>query len=72
MAKGMTGPNGIIRQSEFFVYSQRDRDAIEKCMELGYDFPEITTWIRATKEDFALAITGPYFNRNLIFVGKFF
>ena len=55
MLHRLSGPNGIIRQSEFFVYSQRDRDAIEKCMELGYEFPEITTWIRATKEDFALA-----------------
>ncbi len=48
------GENGIIRQSEFFVYSKKDRDAVEKCMELGYKFPEITTWIRATKEDFNL------------------
>ncbi len=48
------GPYGIIRQSEFFVYTDKDRKAVEKCMELGYTFPEITTWIRATKEDFKL------------------
>ncbi len=48
------GENGIIRQSEFFVYTKKDREALEKCMELGYKFPEITTWIRAKKEDFAL------------------
>ena len=48
------GPNGIIRQSEFFVYSKKDREAVERCMDLGYKFPEITTWIRATKEDFNL------------------
>ncbi len=48
------GKNGVIRQSEFFVYSKKDREALEKCMELGYEFPEITTWIRAKKEDFAL------------------
>lgn len=48
------GEKGIIRQTEFFVYSEKDRKALEKCMELGYEFPEITTWIRATKEDFAL------------------
>ena len=48
------GKNGIIRQTEFFVYSEKDRKALEQCMELGYDFPEITTWIRATKSDFAL------------------
>ncbi len=48
------GPYGLIRQSEFFVYTKQDRTAIEKCMELGYRFPEITTWIRASKEDFKL------------------
>ncbi len=48
------GPNGMIRQTEFFVYSQKDRTALEKCMELGYEFPEITTWIRASKKDFEL------------------
>lgn len=48
------GPNGMIRQTEFFVYSEKDRKALEKCMELGYKFPEITTWIRASKKDFEL------------------
>lgn len=48
------GPYGIIRQSEFFVYSKKDREAIERCMDLGLKFPEITTWIRASREDFKL------------------
>lgn len=48
------GPYGIIRQTEFFVYSHKDREAVEKCQELGLRFPEITTWIRASKEDFKL------------------
>lgn len=48
------GPKGIIRQTEFFVYSKKDRKALEKCMELGLEFPEITTWIRANREDFKL------------------
>ncbi len=48
------GPYGIIRQSEFFIYTEKDREAVEKCMELDYKFPEITTWIRANKEDFKL------------------
>ncbi len=50
----LAGPKGIIRQTEFFVYSEKDRRAIEKCQELGLQFPEITTWIRANKEDFKL------------------
>ena len=49
------GPYGIIRQTEFFIYSKKDRQAVEKCMELDLKFPEITTWIRASKEDFRLA-----------------
>lgn len=48
------GKKGIIRQTEFFIYSENDRKAIEKCMELGFKFPEITTWIRASKKDFEL------------------
>lgn len=48
------GPKGIIRQTEFFVYSSKDREAIRRCQDLGLKFPEITTWIRATKEDFRL------------------
>ena len=48
------GPYGIIRQSEFFAYTKKDVEAIEKCMDLGLKFPEITTWIRANKEDFKM------------------
>ena len=48
------GPYGIIRQTEFFIYSKKDRQALEKCMELDLKFPEITSWIRAKKEDFRL------------------
>ena len=54
MLSRLGGPKGIIRQSEFFVYTKKDREAVERCMDLGYDFPEITTWIRAKKEDFEL------------------
>lgn len=48
------GPKGIVRQSEFFLYSKKDRDAVYKCMERGYEFPEVTSWIRASKKDFEL------------------
>ena len=54
MLARLGGPKGIIRQSEFFVYTKKDREALEQCMSLGYKFPEITTWIRAKKEDFAM------------------
>ena len=48
------GPFGIIRQTEFFIYSKKDRIALEKCLELDLKFPQITSWIRASKEDFRL------------------
>jgi isopropylmalate/homocitrate/citramalate synthase len=49
------GPKGIIRQTEFFLYSDKDKEAVYKCMEKGYEFPEVTSWIRASKSDFQLA-----------------
>lgn len=48
------GQRGVIRQSEFFLYSTKDKEAVNKCRELGYRYPEITGWIRAVKEDFRL------------------
>ena len=54
MMSRLGGPYGRIRQTEFFVYSKKDREAIERCMDLGLKFPEITTWIRASREDFRL------------------
>ncbi len=48
------GPKGIIRQTEFFIYSKKDIQALEACRALGLKFPEITTWIRANREDFKL------------------
>src|SRR4030043_2117767 len=49
------GKNGMIRQTEFFLYSKRDREAVEKCLSFDYKYPEITSWVRATKSDFELA-----------------
>ncbi len=54
MLNRLGGPKGLIRQSEFFIYTKNDQDAVYKCLELGYEAPEVTTWIRATKEDFEL------------------
>ena len=54
MLHRLGGEKGIIRQSEFFVYSEKDRRAVQECMALGYEFPEVTTWIRANKNDLQL------------------
>ncbi len=48
------GPHGVIRQSEFFLYTDKDREAVERCLEKGYKYPEITGWVRALKEDLRL------------------
>jgi len=48
------GPNGVVRQCEFFLYTDKDREAVARCMEKGYRYPEITGWIRAVKEDLQL------------------
>lgn len=48
------GKKGIIRQSEFFLYSEKDKTAAQKCIDLGLKFPEVTSWIRANKNDFKL------------------
>lgn len=48
------GKNGLIRQTEFFIYSEKDREALALCQGKGHRFPEITSWIRADKGDFQL------------------
>ena len=48
------GGTGLIRQCEFFMYSKRDKEAIELCKARNYKFPEITGWIRAVASDFKL------------------
>ncbi|MFW6171728.1 MAG: 2-isopropylmalate synthase [Planctomycetota bacterium] len=48
------GPNGVIRQSEFFLYTKNDRITLDRCRELGHAYPECTGWIRANSGDFCL------------------
>ena len=54
MLARLGGPNGIIRQTEFFLYTKNDRETLDRCRELGHTYPECTGWIRAVKEDFRL------------------
>ena len=48
------GPRGMVRQSEFFLYTENDQKALHLCQDAGLKFPEITTWIRANEKDFEL------------------
>ncbi len=54
MLHRLGGVNGVIRQCEFFLYSEKDKEAVRRCQERNYRYPEITGWIRAVKEDFKL------------------
>ncbi len=54
MLHRLSGPKGIIRQTEFFLYSDKDKEAVERCRERGYRYPEITGWIRANANDLKL------------------
>lgn len=50
----LSGPSGVVRQAEFFLYSERDKEAVRKCLEKGYRYPEVTGWVRANKKDLKL------------------
>jgi isopropylmalate/homocitrate/citramalate synthase len=54
MLHRLGGPHGVIRQTEFFLYSEKDKEAAQQCLAKGYRYPEITGWIRANKDDFKL------------------
>jgi len=54
MLHRLSGPNGVIRSCEFFLYSDNHKKAVDACLEKGFRYPEITGWIRAHKEDFKL------------------
>lgn len=54
LMSALGGKKGIIRQTEFFLYTDKDKEAVRACREMGYEFPEITSWIRANEKDFEL------------------
>ena len=50
----LDGGSGLIRNSEFFVYSKSDRQAVDECLAAGVEYPKVTGWIRAVRSDFKL------------------
>lgn len=54
MLARLGGPNGVIRQTEFFLYTRNDRETLDRCRALGHTYPECTGWIRAEEGDFNL------------------
>lgn len=55
MLHDLGGRSGLIRASEFFMYSDKDKKAIDACRSRGYSFPQVTGWIRANINDLRLA-----------------
>ena len=42
---------GVIHAIETFIYQERDLWVLDKLLEREYDYPKITTWIRANPKD---------------------
>ena len=51
---GWAAPTASSARASSSSTSKKDREAVDACRELGYEFPEITGWIRAIKSDFKL------------------
>ncbi|MBI3954035.1 MAG: 2-isopropylmalate synthase [Chloroflexi bacterium] len=42
---------GVIESLEVFIYQERDVWCLQKLLERGYQYPQVTTWTRATPKD---------------------
>ncbi len=47
---------GIIEQVEVFIYQKRDLWSLEKLLDRGYAYPQVTTWTRANPKDIKLMV----------------
>ncbi len=47
---------GCIENLEVFIYQKRDQWVLEKLLERGYEYPQVTTWTRATPKDIKLLV----------------
>ena len=45
-----------IEKLECFLFNQRDKDVARSILDKGYEFPEVTGWARAKKEDIDLVL----------------
>jgi isopropylmalate/homocitrate/citramalate synthase len=52
----LSGPEGVIRHTEFFLYTERDRRLVDLCRSREHDYPWITGWIRASEKDLRLVV----------------
>ncbi|MHC4083854.1 MAG: hypothetical protein ACYSWZ_00910 [Planctomycetota bacterium] len=47
---------GCLENCEVFIYQKQDLWVLEKLLERGYEFPKVTTWVRAIPKDVKLLI----------------
>jgi len=47
---------GCIEQVEVFIYQKRDLWALDKLLDRGYQFPQVTTWTRALPKDIKMLV----------------
>lgn len=52
----LSGKDGIIRTTELFPYTPKDREVISKIVSKGYEYPEPIGWIRANNSDLDLIL----------------
>jgi citrate (Re)-synthase len=50
----ISGSQGLISQCEFFIYTDKDKEAVELCRSKAHKYPRITSWIRANIKDFEI------------------
>jgi isopropylmalate/homocitrate/citramalate synthase len=48
---------GAIDSVEVFIYQKRDLWVLEQLLDRGYDYPRVTTWLRATPKDVKELVT---------------
>lgn len=54
LLKKLGGAKGRITMSEFFLYTEKDIEAVKRCIAIADGMPEVTAWIRATPADVKL------------------
>ena len=47
---------GCIEQVEVFIYQKRDLWALDRLLDRGYQYPQVTTWTRALPKDIKMLV----------------
>ncbi|MGQ9781400.1 MAG: homocitrate synthase/isopropylmalate synthase family protein [Nitrososphaeria archaeon] len=52
----ISGKKGVIKTTELFLYTKKDREVIRKIKGLGFEYPKPVGWIRSTMNDAEMVI----------------